>query len=587
MAGAPHLEAFLEAAQYFIGLEENPQYSNYFTDPRGYEMLHLSGFGGGCSWCAIFVSACAEMAGVGNIVIAKEAGAGWIQERTVLDYGGEWIEGPYMNGGNPVTPIPGDIITFANEDYHGYGHATHVGIVEKVEDGIVHTIEGNTGDACRRREYELDCGRINMYVRPDWSRVGDDISAYLSGVGGYTIGPLYQNRNDRHDMTMREVGYLDSNYKLTNKSTGIAISVINYTSLLGDLYDIFAPAMLSLSAARVNTSQLRGNTKIAVDFFLDEGFSASAACGIVGSLMMYSNLDPKFSKRTPNNQYLKGIGAWNPVKVKYITERLQDSWDTDLSGQLEMLLDDLTANYKGMLQIIKLFTLEVTNAERSAVMFTSLYNEYFNSMDYIEQARKYATEFYSSLIISQPQLVGNIGNLRDINGNIMSAKYSVDIPANISQTGIVDYYTSYSRFYSRWGYAQRTLADVWADQGFPCDKGIATIGGYYCVAVMEEKFGHVGDVLSVTLEGGAVFPAIIADTKGADAESDWGHLYGDSVSIIEWERVKTYNGKVSVDRDLYSTDVDHSWDSDWLRTEWADWWGKDVTNITNYGSYYG
>ncbi len=579
MAGAPHLEAFLEAAQYFIGLEENPQYSNYFTDPRGYEMLHLSGFGGGCSWCAIFVSACAEMAGVGNIVIAKEAGAGWIQERTVLDYGGEWIEGPYMNGGNPVTPIPGDIITFANEDYHGYGHATHVGIVEKVEDGIIHTIEGNTGDACRRREYELDCGRINMYVRPDWSRVGDDISAYLSGVGGYTIGPLYQNRNDRHDMTMREVGYLDSNYNLTNKSTGISISVINYTSLLGDLYDIFAPAMLSLSAARINTSQLKGNTKIAVDFFLDEGFSASAACGIVGSLMMYSNLDPKFSKRTPNNQYLKGIGAWNPAKVKYITERLQNNWDTDLSGQLEMLLDDLTANYKGMLQIIKLFTLEVTNAERSAVMFTSLYNEYFNSMDYIEQARKYATEVYSSLIISQPQLVGNIGNLRDINGNIMSAKYSVDIPANISQTGIIDDYTSYSHWYHKWGAGttQRLLADTWAYQGFPCDKGIATIGGYYCVAVTD-TFGNAGDVIVVTLEDNISFNAIICDTKDQldDDCNEWGHVKGNGTSIIEWQRIVTFEGKVQTEgAGAYLVDD----------LGFGDWLGKDVLSITNYGSY--
>ena len=33
------------------------------------------------------------------------------------------------------------------------GITNHVGIVEKVEDGIVYTIEGNFGDACREKSY--------------------------------------------------------------------------------------------------------------------------------------------------------------------------------------------------------------------------------------------------------------------------------------------------------------------------------------------------------------------------------------------------------------------------------------------------
>ena len=287
---APHLEAFLDAARYFIGIEEYGD-NTFAPGSKGAEMASLAGFGQGFSWCAVFVSACAEKAGVAGTVIEKQTGAGWIQESTVLHCGGEWIEGPYMNGGVAVTPIPGDIITFGNESYHGYGHATHVGIVEYVEDGQVHTIEGNTSDCSMRKSYALDCSRINMYVRPDWSRVGDDISAYLAEAGQIIVGPLYQNRNDRHDMTLREVGYLDTNYKLTDRSSQIAISVINYTSVLGDLYELFAPSAISTDTYKIDTSQLEGNVKIAVDFFLKMGFSASGSVAIVACLQFYSGIN--------------------------------------------------------------------------------------------------------------------------------------------------------------------------------------------------------------------------------------------------------------------------------------------------------
>jgi len=103
------------------------------------------------------------------------------------------------------------------------------------------------------------------------------------------------------------------------------------------------------------------------------------------------------------------------------------------------------------------------------------------------------------------------------------------------------------------------------------------IGGYYCVAVREHKFGVCGDVLVVTLEDDISFPAIICDEKGDDAGSEWGHVKeGGKISIIEWERVKTNNGVVEVEWSGY-TDVDPVY--------FGEWGGKKVVSITNYGSY--
>ncbi len=42
----------------------------------------------------------------------------------------------------------------------------HVGIVEKVENGIVYTVEGNSGDACRQRQYPVGYYEILGYGTP-------------------------------------------------------------------------------------------------------------------------------------------------------------------------------------------------------------------------------------------------------------------------------------------------------------------------------------------------------------------------------------------------------------------------------------
>lgn len=62
-----------------------------------------------------------------------------------------------------TSPEPGDQIFF----YYS-GAINHTGIVESVEGGAVHTIEGNTSDIVARRTYSLNNGVIAGYGRPCW-----------------------------------------------------------------------------------------------------------------------------------------------------------------------------------------------------------------------------------------------------------------------------------------------------------------------------------------------------------------------------------------------------------------------------------
>ena len=109
------------------------------------------GFGSRVEWCACFVSWCADQCGyIDTGVIPKFAGCvngvQWFRER------GQWAD-------NSMEPSPGMIIFFDwdNKGSSGPqdGQADHVGIVQKVENGIVYTIEGNSGDSCRVNQYPV------------------------------------------------------------------------------------------------------------------------------------------------------------------------------------------------------------------------------------------------------------------------------------------------------------------------------------------------------------------------------------------------------------------------------------------------
>ena len=102
-------------------------------------------------WCACFVSWCANQCGyIDAGIIPKfsscEWGVSWLKQH------GQWVD-------RSITPTPGMLIFFDwvdEESGSQDGRADHVGIVAKVENGRVHTIEGNSGDSCREQSYPLE-----------------------------------------------------------------------------------------------------------------------------------------------------------------------------------------------------------------------------------------------------------------------------------------------------------------------------------------------------------------------------------------------------------------------------------------------
>lgn len=59
-----------------------------------------------------------------------------------------------------------EIFWAMNEVNHSSNTDTHDVIVEKVENGFVYTIEGNSGDSCRERRYSIGHYEIYGYGTP-------------------------------------------------------------------------------------------------------------------------------------------------------------------------------------------------------------------------------------------------------------------------------------------------------------------------------------------------------------------------------------------------------------------------------------
>ena len=77
--------------------------------------------------------------------------------------GVRWFESKGRFRDGSYTPVAGDIIFF---DWEGDGETDHVGIVEKCENGVVYTVEGNSGDACRQKQYTVGSSSIYGYGVP-------------------------------------------------------------------------------------------------------------------------------------------------------------------------------------------------------------------------------------------------------------------------------------------------------------------------------------------------------------------------------------------------------------------------------------
>lgn len=128
----------------------------------------------GYSWCDVFVDWCfITTFGVelGMKLLCQPCGGAGASCTSSVSY---YKQHGQFHGDDPE---PGDQIFFTND---GGKTSCHTGLVTRVADGKVYTVEGNTssaygvvsnGGCVREKSYNLSYGRIYGYGRPDWSLI--------------------------------------------------------------------------------------------------------------------------------------------------------------------------------------------------------------------------------------------------------------------------------------------------------------------------------------------------------------------------------------------------------------------------------
>ena len=126
----------VEKAKSYLGYNEKDGSYKKFTNGRAE------------AWCADFAT-----------YVARESGANiphFSSVSQILNWGRK-------NNKFSTTAKVGDIIIFKGNNKNGK-QVSHTGIVTKIENGKVYTIEGNTSDKVGERSYALNDSKITGYV---------------------------------------------------------------------------------------------------------------------------------------------------------------------------------------------------------------------------------------------------------------------------------------------------------------------------------------------------------------------------------------------------------------------------------------
>ena len=186
----------ISVAQSWLGRKESDGthkmiidlYNSYTPRARGYKVQYND------QWCDTCVSAIFIKLNAVDIIGGTECGV----EEHVKKFkaAGIWIED------GKIAPLPGDIIVFNWDDstQPNDGYSDHIGIVEKVANGSITTIEGNYKDSVSRRTIPVGWGYIRGYARPKYSKaespvnpskpteeLSDGSTATKPGTAGATI----------------------------------------------------------------------------------------------------------------------------------------------------------------------------------------------------------------------------------------------------------------------------------------------------------------------------------------------------------------------------------------------------------------
>lgn len=517
---AAKIEAFIKAAKDCIGKKASDL-----------------GLKDTSSCSAAFVVYCAKQVPdlVGTVIPDIEETSDFTDKAVELEMG-SFKKGALYN--LAVTPEPGDILlerTGQTRKYQSRTDCDAMYIVTGVEDNIIEVVTIENDGRIRSSKRKKNEKTIIGYYRPKWSLVNN----YTSGMLGYAaLGKFYETENTREDATVREVGYLDSENKPTINKSSVKLSIVNYTTMLSSVMDgLLVPCMIT---GNIGTNvgfdgDIDPKAREIIQFLCGKGLNSAAAVGICANIQHESGYN---TAAVGDYGTSFGLCQWHYGRGDRMKQMAGSDWQNNLSGQLEYLWSELQTGYAGStLQPI----MQVPDTEQGARQAADIFVRNFEIPADVdnESAKRQntASSLYQHIVI---QMTTTSKSSSKVKSQILTG-HAIEIPSWVPQAGIDTTYSNYPFLYNVWGSStkQYQVSRIWNSKGRKSNRNIATIDGFYLVA-LKTTFGYSGDKVSIVLENGAVINCIIADSKGDEnagaSFADYGHTASNGrANIVEWE----------------------------------------------------
>ena len=399
-------------------------------------------------------------------------------------------------------------------------------------------------------------------------------SGFLGGGGGQ----VYTTKSTRADALLREVGYMSDTLEPLIKSSTYKLSVVNYTSLLGFTFAGSTNLGGSVSGD-VNIDNIDNpNCKRIFELLLNKGFTAAQCVGILANIRQESGYNPA----AVNSIGASGICQWYQGRATNMKKFVVPDWKNNIDGQVEFLMSELESSYKN--SVLEPILAVTDNTFQGALQVMEIFLKKFeipgNYSEEMKRRSKFAEDLWSKIVIqptsgtSSTNRYKTKGKVTTQSGNVLTQGVSYSVPTSLNQMDVsAGIYTWYKRNWSARS-NQGKVYSAWRSLGEKYSDKVATLDGYYLIA-MSQSFGVVGDIVTIELDNGNYFNAILGDAKGKESNSTYyGHVQGKSTNVVEWEMYypEGKNGAKGNNQILQSA----------LQSVGIK--GK-VTNIINYGSW--
>lgn len=231
--------------------------------------------------------------------------------------------------------------------------------------------------------------------------------------------PLYDTVNTRKDAVVREVGYLNSGLQPSILPSDVRLSCINYTTLLGSLFNLSRSSNIGSSNYDANLDKLGSVPRTIIQFFIDRGMNASVGVGIAANVQAECSFNIASESIDSNGLYSSGICQWNgPNRTRMV--KVVPDWKTNLTGQLNFLWNDLNisktpyqASYYNS-RFRKLYGVSGTfieglksvpnndeGAMKVADYFVRVYENPANQSEQSKKRQRFALNIWNNIVIQQ------------------------------------------------------------------------------------------------------------------------------------------------------------------------------------------